>query len=74
MKIRFLQTVASENPDLPFQPGQIIQVETPSPYMLSLLDGLQAEILRTDESEQAIELEQEQPEPVRRRGRPRGHD
>lgn len=58
MKIRFLQTTPSENPDLPFQAGQIIDVAHPTAAMLRCLepaaDGTQhAEVLRDDAGELA---------------------
>ena len=72
MTIRFLQTVASEKPDFPFMAGQIIEVSAPSEYLLSLLDGIRAEVVPTDDSERAIAPDAEQPEPVRQKGRRRG--
>jgi len=71
MTIRFLQTVPSENPEYPFQAGQIIYVAAPSAFLLSLLDGVRAEVIKADVLEQATEPEPEQPEPRRKRGRPR---
>lgn len=67
MTIRFLQTVASENPAYPFQAGQIITVAAPSAYLLSLLDGVRAEVVKAD-LERAVDVAPEQPE-VRRRQR-----
>ena len=69
MVIRFLQTTPSETPDYPFQAGQVISVACPSPYLLSLVDGVRAELVRTDESERAIEPDREQPEPFQQKGR-----
>lgn len=71
MKIRFLQTTASDNPDAPFQAGQVIDVAEPSPYLLSVLDGVMAEVVRSDDTERAVAPEDEQPEPVRVKGRRR---
>lgn len=50
MQIRFLQTIASENPGFPFQAGQVIHVTAPSPYLLELLDGVRAEVVRDEAS------------------------
>lgn len=72
MTIRFLQAVPSENPEFPFQAGQVIEVACPSPYLLSLLDGVRAEVVRTEGEEVAVEPEAERAEPVRRRGRRAG--
>lgn len=72
MVIRFLQTVASENPDYPFHAGQVITVACPSPYLLSLVDGIRAEAIPTDSTERAIMPTPQQPEPIRARGRRRG--
>ncbi len=71
MRIRFLQTVASENPYVPFQAGQVIEVTDPSPYLLSLLDGERAELVRLDETERAIAVDATVPEPARPKGRRR---
>lgn len=72
MKIRFLQPTSSENPDFPFQAGQVIDVAAPSEFLLSLIDGVQAEVVSEDDTERTIEPESEQPEPKARRGRGRG--
>jgi hypothetical protein len=69
MVIRFLQTVASENPDYPFMAGQVITVTCPSPWLLSLVDGIRAEAVPTDETERAIEPLPQRSEPVRGKGR-----
>lgn len=69
MKIRFLQTTPSEHTEFPFQAGQVINVESPSDYLLSLLDGVRAEPVPDDQTERAVEATPEQPEPVRRKGR-----
>lgn len=66
MQIRFLQTVASENPAFPFQPGQVITVTSPGPFLQRVLDSGAAEIVRVDETERAVEPDVEQPEPVRK--------
>jgi hypothetical protein len=66
MTIRFLQTCASEHPEFPFMAGQIISVTAPSPFLLSLLDGVRAEAVRTDETERAVVETRETPEPVKR--------
>jgi hypothetical protein len=73
VKIRFLQTTPSDNPDLPFQAGQIITVDQPSEAMLRLVDGVQAEAVPSEDAERAIEPDAEQPEPVRVKGRRREH-
>lgn len=46
MQIRFLQTTPSENADYPFTAGQVITVSVPSPFLLSLCDGIRAELVR----------------------------
>jgi hypothetical protein len=69
MTIRFLQTVESENPGFPFMAGQVITVPAPSPYLLSLLDGVRAEVVPTDDTERAVVPALEQPEPVTVKGR-----
>jgi hypothetical protein len=74
MTIRFLQTVQSENPSFPFMAGQVIDVPVPSPYLLSLLDGVRAEAVKSDGIERAVVDGGETPEPVpvkRRRKRVR---
>lgn len=71
MVIRFLQTVASEHPEFPFQAGQVIAVACPSRFLLSLVDGVRAEAVPTDETERAILPAPQQPEPMRRKGRSR---
>lgn len=71
MVIRFLQTCPSENPEYPFQVGQVITVTCPSPYLLSLVDGVRAEAVPTDSSERAVIPTLSQPEPPRRKGRRR---
>jgi hypothetical protein len=65
MTIRFLQTTPSDSPEHPFQPGQVISVATPSPYLLSLIDGVRAEAVRDTEPEMAVATA------PRKRGRPR---
>lgn len=72
MVIRFLQTCESENPEYPFQVGQVITVACPSPYLLSLVDGIRAEAVPTDSTERAIMQPSQQPEPPRKKGRSRG--
>jgi hypothetical protein len=54
MTIRFLQTVPSENPEFPFQAGQVISVACPSRYLLSLIDGVRAYAIKTDDTERAV--------------------
>jgi hypothetical protein len=69
MTIRFLQTVQSENSDFPFMAGQVISVTAPSPFLLSLVDGVRAEAVKA-EDERAVMQQDETPEPSRkRRGR-----
>lgn len=65
MTIRFLQTTPSDSPEHPFQAGQIISVAEPSPYLLSLLDGVRAEAVKDTEPELAVVTA------PRKRGRPR---
>lgn len=69
MTIRFLQTVASEHPDFPFMAGQVITVPVPSPFLLSLLDGVRATCVPDDGEERAVAPPDEQPEPVKAKGR-----
>jgi hypothetical protein len=72
MTIRFLQTVASENPEFPFMAGQVIDVPAPSAFLLGLVDGVRAEAVKTDNTERAVVDELETPEPVLvKRGRKR---
>ena len=71
MQIRFLQTVPSENPDFPFQAGQLVTTTAPSTYLLSLIDGIRAIVVRSDDTERAVARTDEQPEPARKRGRRR---
>ena len=71
MQIRFLQTVPSENPNFPFVAGQTITVTEPSRFMLDLIDGVRAIVIRSDDTERAIAPDDEQPEPKRKRGRPK---
>ncbi len=73
MTIRFLQTTPSENPDYPFQAGQIITVAAPSEFLLSLLDGVRAEAVPMDILERAVEQDTARPEPHRKKGRRRAH-
>jgi hypothetical protein len=71
MTIRFLQTVASDCPEFPFQAGQQIEVAVPSAYLLELCDGVRAVVVRTDDTEQAVMPRAETPEPVRTKTRRR---
>lgn len=71
MLIRFLQTVASEHPEFPFMAGQVISVAAPSSFLLALLDGVRAEVVKGLDEEQAVAPVEEQPEPMRRKGRRR---
>jgi hypothetical protein len=71
MLIRFLQTTPAETSDSPFQPGQLIRVEEPSPYLLALVDGVHAELVPEDVTERAVEPEARQPEPAKLKGRRR---
>jgi hypothetical protein len=71
MRIRFLETCPSANPERPFQPGQVIDIEHPSAELLACVDGVRAVALPTDDSERAVEPDAEQPEPVRVKGRKR---
>jgi hypothetical protein len=77
MTIRFLQTIASQNPEFPFQAGQIITVAAPSEFILSLVDGVRAEVLRVDTTERAVAPADTTPEPTlskrRRRSRVTKH-
>lgn len=70
MTIRFLQTCPSETPDFPFTAGQEIHVSAPSSFLLSLVDGIRAIAVRTDETERAVAVAADIPEPTpKRRGR-----
>lgn len=73
MTIRFLQTVRSENSEFPFAAGQVIHVTAPSLFLLELCDGVRAEIVREDETERAVEVIAEQPEPKPRKRSKRVH-
>lgn len=53
MIIRFLQTTPSESPDHPFLAGQVIFVETPTPFLVGLLDGVRAQVVKDPEVEHA---------------------
>jgi hypothetical protein len=48
--------------------GQVISTTAPSPFLLDLLDGVRAEVVK-DEDERAVAPETEQPEPAKRRKR-----
>lgn len=61
MTIRFLQTTPSELQDFPFQAGQVITVETPSRFLLSLLDGVRAEAVPDTEPDLAVARAPRQP-------------
>jgi hypothetical protein len=75
MTIRFLQTVPSQNPEYPFQAGQIIYMAAPSGFLLQFVDGIRAIAIPEDQEERAVEAPADRPEPVRRkRGRPRRVD
>ena len=54
MKIRFRETWPSSNPHCPFQAGQVITVDAPTPDMLLALRNASAEVLREDEPELAV--------------------
>jgi hypothetical protein len=70
MQIRFLQTCASDNPDYPFMAGQVIDVPALSRLLQShVFTGL-AEFVREDETECAVVVAAEVPEP-KKRGRTR---
>ena len=71
MQIRFLQTVPSENPSFPFIAGQTITVTQPSRFILNLIDGVRAIVVRADDTERAVAPDAEQPEPTEKRGRKR---
>jgi len=65
MRIRFLQTTDSDNPDVPFRAGQIIEVETLTPKMRAWLetpsngDRPSAEVLKEDAPEMAVSRDPE---------------
>ena len=71
MQIKFLQTVPSETANVPFLAGQTIRVEMPNAYLLSLIDGVRAVAIPSDETERAVAPVDERPEPKRKRGRAR---
>lgn len=73
MRLRFLQTTPSSNPEFPFQPGQVIYVTKLTAEMREWLtptgeSGPLAEIVK-DEPERAIAPAADQPEPGKRRRR-----
>ena len=69
MKIRFLQTTPSDNPEYPFMAGQVITVAQPTPSLLRLIDDEHAEIVREDAIERAVVAPDPTPEPLRKKGR-----
>ena len=67
MVIRFLQTCPSGDPEYPFMAGQMIEVYAPPPFLLELLDGVRAEVVRTAEPiEVAVQPAYDVPERRRR--------
>lgn len=54
MKIRFLETWPSSNPDYPFMPGQIVTVDAPTQEMRQALQGGSAEVVRAEAPELAV--------------------
>lgn len=64
MTIRFLQTVASGIPNVPFVAGQEIHVSDPPRFLLDLCDGVRAVIVRSDETERAVMPSIERTEPT----------
>lgn len=73
MLIRFLETLESERPGLPFQAGQIINVATPTDEMLAWLRSSRAVVISQDNEDEVAVA----PEPVEiavtRRGRRSRH-
>lgn len=53
MKIRFLEYAESQVPGFPFCPGQVIDVEQPSPELLALVDGVRAVAVKAESDEEA---------------------
>jgi hypothetical protein len=53
-RLRFLQTTPSDNPEYPFQPGQIIAVEVLTKALRRCVANGMAEILPESESEAAV--------------------
>lgn len=73
MRIKFLETCASDNPSMPFQAGQIVtlpSVDIPTAFRSYVKRG-QAIILPEDVTERAVEPEIEQPEAPKVKGRTR---
>jgi hypothetical protein len=50
MKIRFLEIVESDHPERPFRPGQVIDVDHPTPAMRAWIKTKRAELVREDDS------------------------
>jgi hypothetical protein len=70
MRLRFLQTTPSANPDVPFQPGQVIQVARLTPEMQTWVASGLAEVF-VDEAEAAV-LGEPDETAVEPRPKPRG--
>ncbi len=68
MTLRFLQTTPSASPGFPFQPGQVITVDRPTPEMRQWLKAGFAEVVK---EEPEIEVTAHQERAVLPRGRPR---
>ena len=66
MRIKFLESCPSDSPEYPFQAGQIIDVDEPSPHVLGLVASGRA--IRLDIDERAVEPDAATPEPVRVKG------
>jgi hypothetical protein len=69
MTIRFLQTVPSENPEFPFQAGQVISLPVLPSYLRDHIKAGRAVLVTEDRIERAITPDPEYAEPVRVRGR-----
>lgn len=73
MRIRFLQTTPSANPDIPFQAGQTIEVATLTPAMRRWLepigDGVPLAVLVPEAPEAAMVAPAERAVQPRAKGR-----
>lgn len=54
MKLRFLQTTPSSNPDFPFQPGQTIELARLTADLRKWIKHGHAEVVRDDSTETAV--------------------
>ena len=54
MRLKVLETTASENPDLPFQAGQIVTLRALTPFFRQKLKAGVMVLLRDEPSEHAV--------------------